>query len=205
MAAMHGRGTRADHALERAIRLRRLAPNETFEVAGGGRDPRGWSVRDRDGRVVGRVYDLVVEVDSRTVRYLEVMTKGEGVREGSHVALPMGWLWLHGDADVVTLPTLSRRDVLDLPPLGAGAFTREAERELLTRFGGPDAVAAPGERFYERAAFTANAGPKRARTRSLTIVAKADVGRWRSIGAVGEEHGGFPEPERVIQLREISA
>lgn len=52
--------------------LARLEDLDDYGVADGYPDPRGWSVRARDGRKVGEVKNLLVDRQALRVRYLEV-------------------------------------------------------------------------------------------------------------------------------------
>lgn len=53
-------------------RWERLSRMRGFGVSPNHRDPRGWTVVDRDRRQVGEVKDLVVDTDRMTATYLDV-------------------------------------------------------------------------------------------------------------------------------------
>lgn len=53
-------------------RWERLSRMRGFGVGPNHRDPRGWTVVDRDRRPVGEVKDLVVDTDRMTATYLDV-------------------------------------------------------------------------------------------------------------------------------------
>lgn len=76
--------------------LKPLNQLDDFKVADNYPDVRGWDVVARDGKKIGRVHDLLVDVSARQVRYLGVdLDRGlfsnlfsGGSHEG-HVLLPM--------------------------------------------------------------------------------------------------------------------
>jgi uncharacterized protein (TIGR02271 family) len=58
--------------------LRRLSEADDVEVAHDDPDVRGWDVRDLRGEEVGEVKDLIVDMATMKVRYLEVEPDGAG-------------------------------------------------------------------------------------------------------------------------------
>ena len=49
-----------------------LSALDDFEVAEGYPDIRGWHVASADGQEVGKVHDLLIDVDHMRTRYLDV-------------------------------------------------------------------------------------------------------------------------------------
>jgi hypothetical protein len=54
------------------LRLRRLVLLTTYRISPGETDVRGWIVFTEDGQRVGRVRDLIIDVQNLVVRYVEV-------------------------------------------------------------------------------------------------------------------------------------
>ena len=57
---------------EDGIRIAPLSALDDFEVAEGYPDIRGWRVASADGQEVGKVHDLLIDVDQMRTRYLDV-------------------------------------------------------------------------------------------------------------------------------------
>jgi hypothetical protein len=84
-------------------------------------DLRGWTVKLRDDRTVGKVDDLVVDTDHLVVKYLEVKV-GRDFRQGDDdewVLIPIRAGHLHDAEDVV---------VVDRLPAGGIAKARRSRR-----------------------------------------------------------------------------
>jgi len=115
------------------MHLRRLRDLTEFEVADGNPDVRGWAVRGGDGKKFGDVYELIVEVETLKVRYLDVeldaslrVSKWE-----RHILLPIGVAAIDEDADNVFVPFLTLETVLEYPPYTEIQITREYEEAML--------------------------------------------------------------------------
>jgi hypothetical protein len=137
-------------------RLRALSELERFRVAGDDPDIRGWVVRDANGETIGRVHDLIAEMDTRQVRYLDVAVtsnRAEGAGDERHFLVPIGLARLNDDADVVSIGALTRDKLLALPPYEHRAFTRDKELELIGRLQGLAGSAADTPDFYQHAVF----------------------------------------------------
>lgn len=52
--------------------LKKLNELDDFKVASGDPDPRGWDVASTDGREIGRVADLVVDMEAMKAKYLDI-------------------------------------------------------------------------------------------------------------------------------------
>src|SRR5204863_176352 len=57
---------------DEGIRIAQLSALDDFEVAEGYPDIRGWTVASTDGQEVGKVHDLLIDVDHMRTRYLDV-------------------------------------------------------------------------------------------------------------------------------------
>ena len=132
-------------------RLRALSNLDHYRVADDDPDIRGWRVRDANGDTIGTVHDLIAEMDTRQVRYLDLAL--EDVDGERHVAVPIGLARLHDDSNVVALDAVSRETLLALPPFDHKAFSRDHECELLGQLQGLAEPAADTPRFYEHAVF----------------------------------------------------
>jgi uncharacterized protein (TIGR02271 family) len=68
--------------------LKPMSELPDYKVEPGDPDPRGWTVRTPDGRVAGRVEDLVVDLSAMKVRHLIVMPAGSSASaEGRSILL----------------------------------------------------------------------------------------------------------------------
>lgn len=68
--------------------VRPLAELPTLRVADGARDVRGWEVRGHDGRRLGTVADLLVDIDRLRADTL-LVSLAEGDRAGALVVVPL--------------------------------------------------------------------------------------------------------------------
>ena len=77
---------------EDGTRIAPLSALNDFEVAEGYPDIRGWSVTSADGQEVGKVHDLLIDVDHMRTRYLDVrLTKQLASSPGDRdVLVPIG-------------------------------------------------------------------------------------------------------------------
>lgn len=101
-------------------RLIHLKDASDLEVAEGDQDIRGWDMRTRDGRKIGKVDDLVVDTSLMRVRFIagEVMlddSTRDGAREETRrVLIPIESAQLDEDDDNVIVE-LSTADTRSLP------------------------------------------------------------------------------------------
>jgi len=105
-------------------RLARLDDLSDLEIAPSDRDVRGWPVIDQQGRRVATVRHLIVDVDARRVRYVE-LSLADGDRA---VYLPVTALRLDDAHGQLVLDALDAEDLATLPPARDGALqAREAD------------------------------------------------------------------------------
>jgi sporulation protein YlmC with PRC-barrel domain len=91
-------------------------------------DLRGWTVKLRDGRTVGKVDDLVVNTDTLTVEYMEVKLTREFQREedSEWLLVPASAAGIDEQHDVVTVDRLPAKGLDAVPRSRTGDETRRA-------------------------------------------------------------------------------
>lgn len=132
----------------RVVRLKDL---KDYTVAKGDPDVRGWNVYANDGRRIGEVDELLVDVEAMRVRYLDVDLDRDmlsvsgaqppagstapgapGVKSG-HVLIPIGSAQLDEREDRVVVDLLHTL-VGGLPSYDHGPVTREYETSVRQHF-----------------------------------------------------------------------
>jgi hypothetical protein len=116
-------------------RIAPLSRLSDFEVADGFVDVRGWEVSSSDGRDVGRVHDLLIDLDGMRTRYLEVrlhpaVAAAEGDRD---VLVPISSASISESTKRVTVPLDATRISL-LPPFDNHHLLRAHESEIRRHF-----------------------------------------------------------------------
>ena len=116
-------------------RIAPLGELDDFEVAEGYPDVRGWRVDAADGTEIGKVHELLVDLDELRTRYLDVRLTSEvaAAPEDRDVLVPIGAARINDDRDLITLPLTAERVGL-LPPYTHAAITREQEYEVRRHF-----------------------------------------------------------------------
>jgi sporulation protein YlmC with PRC-barrel domain len=116
-------------------RIAPLGEVDDFKVAEGYPDVRGWRVHATDGTEVGKVHELLVDLDSLRTRYLDVRltTEVAAAPEDRDVLVPIGAANIDNDHDIVTIPLTAERVGL-LPPFTHTGITREQEYEVRRHF-----------------------------------------------------------------------
>jgi hypothetical protein len=124
-----------NYRTEEGAQIAPLSDLKDFQVADGYRDIRGWRVDSADGKQIGKVHDLLVDLDGMRTRYLEIRldsaiaaTKGD-----RDVLVPIGTARVAEKDDVVVLPLDADRISL-LPPYDHGMLTRSYESEVRRHF-----------------------------------------------------------------------
>ncbi|MGH7458198.1 MAG: PRC-barrel domain-containing protein [Longimicrobiaceae bacterium] len=121
---------------DRVVPLGKL---KDYKVSKGDTDVRKWEMVASDGRTVGNVHDLLVDLRSEKVRYLDVRLKKGTVdsdRE-THVLVPMANARFHEDDKRVYVEGIDYDDFARLPEYGHEPLTREQEEFLRQRMEGP--------------------------------------------------------------------
>lgn len=150
-----GHGEPADPTLmgNTESRLRALSDLRDTKIADDDPDIRGWIVRGANGDTIGRVHDLLVEMDTRQVRYLDIAVAPTTQTADRHVLLPIGLARLNDDEDVVSLGSITRDTLASLTPYDHTDMTRDRERDLVARLERRGEPIAAARQFYDHAAF----------------------------------------------------
>ena len=127
---------------EDGIRIAPLSALDDFEVAEGYPDIRGWRVASADGQEVGKVHDLLIDVDHMRTRYLDIrLTKELASSPGDRdVLVPVGTAELVEGKDVIRVPLTAER--FGLLPVYEHRLTRTHELEVRRHFSLGEAAAA---------------------------------------------------------------
>jgi photosynthetic reaction center H subunit len=128
---------------EDGVRIAPLGALDDFEVAQGYPDVRGWKVMSSDGQEVGKVHELLIDVDNLRTRYLDVRLTSElaatpGERD---VLVPIGTANVVDDQKLVRVPLTAERFGL-LPLYDHGHLSRTYEVEVRRHFSLAEAAAA---------------------------------------------------------------
>jgi photosynthetic reaction center H subunit len=124
-----------DYRTEDGAQIAPLSDLKDFQVAEGYKDVRGWRVDSADGKEIGKVHDLLVDLDGMRTRYLDIrlddkISASHGDRD---VLVPIGSARFAEDGDRVVLPLNADRAAL-LPPYDHGRLTRSYESEVRRHF-----------------------------------------------------------------------
>lgn len=127
---------------EDGTRIAPLGDMKDFEVAEGYPDIRGWRVEGADGRDVGKVRELLVDVDTMRTRYLAMRLDSDLAAAPSDrdVLIPIGSAQISDGDDVVRLPLTADRVAL-LPPYEHSQLSRAHEFEVRRHFSLSDSTA----------------------------------------------------------------
>jgi hypothetical protein len=115
------------------VRVARLSSLALIDIAREEPDVRGWPLVTNDGQRVGRVRDLLVELETREVRYLDVafdLAYADG-RPDLRVAIPIGCARAGTRRNVVNVRCVSRDQVRHAPLHGSQRLT--VDEELASR------------------------------------------------------------------------
>lgn len=117
-------------------KLRRLGDLDDFKVASDDPDIRGWDVKTRDGRDIGEVEELIVDLSARKVRYVEVDLdrEGFGLRESRKVSIPVESAEINRRDQTVMVTGLSRDAIAAMPQseYGTGRSSTTARETTTT-------------------------------------------------------------------------
>ena len=130
-------------------RLETFSNMSDCELAEGTPDIRGWEVTSPTSVHLGVVTDLLVDLESLRVRYLDIVldTSTSATRR---VLLPIGKVWINDALDEVVVPASPSLETL--PEYVPERFDRQFEHSLMAAFG--DTISAD---FYTGSAFDATA------------------------------------------------
>jgi sporulation protein YlmC with PRC-barrel domain len=132
-----------DYETDDGVRIAPLSALRDFEVAKGYPDIRGWQVESADGQEVGKVHELLVDIDNMRTRYLAVrLTSALAATPGDRdVLIPIGAAQFHDKGDFIRVPLTAERVGL-LPPWNRDRLTRTHELEVRRHFSLGEAAAA---------------------------------------------------------------
>lgn len=117
-----------------------------YEVADGQPDIRGWEVRDEQGRLIGKVDELIFDSRENKVRYMviNVRDSDELQLERRTVLVPIGLAVLEHKHDDVILQNVTPFQLRALPRYDRDDLGTRAEKAISTVFGRTDADAYAG-------------------------------------------------------------
>jgi photosynthetic reaction center H subunit len=151
-----------EYETDDGVRIAPLGALNDLEVAEGYPDIRGWRVDSADGQEVGKVHELLIDIDNMRTRYLDVrLTPAIAATPGDRdVLIPVGAAHIEEGHDVVRVPLTAERVGL-LPPYQHTRLTRSHELEVRRHFSLGEAAAAaagtaagaPGRGFYDHDAY----------------------------------------------------
>ena len=114
-------------------------------------DVRGWQVRNSVYQLVGKVEELIVDLQDKQVRYLAIDLTGNDldvpVRQ---ILVPVGIAEMHATDDEVMLPGITRQQLLDIPEYDEDRFDTGHESSLRNVFGGLGASALAGGSIHDQ-------------------------------------------------------
>ena len=110
-------------------RLQHLKGSD-YEVADGEPDIRGWDVRDENAKHIGKVEELIFDVQARKVRYMVVkLDKDVTNNDTRDVLVPIGLAELHKTDDDAFLPGVTPQQLTSLPSYD-GSVTDDMEAKI---------------------------------------------------------------------------
>lgn len=116
---------------------RRLGNLPTHQISPGEPDIRGWLVVGADGRRVGRVCDVLVELHTLTARHLEIaLDPGVAERAGAAtIVVPVESLQVAPIRSEIHYHAVTTHDLVDVPSFVTGPEpVHEEKLEPLQRF-----------------------------------------------------------------------
>lgn len=124
-----------DYRTEDGAQIAPLSELNDFRVSEGYKDIRGWRVDSADGKEVGKVHDLLVDLDGMRTRYLDVrLNSSIAATHGDRdVIIPIGSARIADEGDLVIVPLTAERVSL-LPLYDHGMLTRVHESEVRRHF-----------------------------------------------------------------------
>ncbi|MDN3491659.1 PRC-barrel domain-containing protein [Winogradskyella bathintestinalis] len=148
-----------------------------YKVADSDKDVRGWDVKDKDGRVIGTVDNLIVNKNTERVVYLDVEVDSsiieanykpysakakDGVHDfinekgENHLIIPIGMAHLNLESELVFTKEVNHKTFAETKRLKKGTdIYRDYEILILDSYNRNDDVASypQDEMFYERSEF----------------------------------------------------
>lgn len=112
-----------------------------FEMRDGEPDIRGWKVKNDQNQVIGKVDELLFDVESLRVRYLILDLQGKPLNLVSRdVIIPIGLAVLDKADNIVLLPEVTVGHLATLPEYKKGSISIATEREVRRVFAPAEGV-----------------------------------------------------------------
>lgn len=136
--------------------LKRLSELDNFRFANDALDIRGMQVKQNNGKVIGKIKDLVIDPEKEKVRYLSIeLNKSafENIRY-HRTLVPVGVAEYGENKDSIIIDNLGVEAMKLLPELEDKELTRDLEQALVKAFDpGADLDKKVGADFYETKLF----------------------------------------------------
>jgi len=141
---------RTDNARAPKGMLAHLKDLKDWKIADDEPDIRGWLVALPDGRLAGRVAELIVDTDDMSVRYLELKVVHEivGTDDDTYLLVPVSAARLDDEDSLVIVDRLPKAGISEAPRFARGVPTQDQEHRI--------------REFYDPAARAAEALDRRA-------------------------------------------
>lgn len=116
------------------IRLKELGSSK-YEVAKHESDIRGWTVKNGQGRILGKVNDLLFDIESNKVLYLVLDLEGNEMHlRDRKVIVPIGIAEVHEAYQNVVFPGVMANELTELPTYEKGKVNTRVEDVVLHAF-----------------------------------------------------------------------
>ena len=110
------------------VALAEMRTHNEYRVCKEDHDPRGWPVRTRDDRELGKISDLIIDEVALNARYLVC----DFPLDRKRVLIPTGFARLDDRAKVVHLDFITRADLLRLPNYEGLPLSTEQQMDVET-------------------------------------------------------------------------
>lgn len=121
-----------------------------FEMRDGEPDIRGWKVKNNQNQVIGKVDELLFDIESLRVRYLILDLEGKPLNLVSRdVVIPIGLAELDKADNIVLLPEVTVGHLASLPEYKKGHITIATEREVRRVFAPSEGVEYEDPDYYD--------------------------------------------------------
>lgn len=133
--------------------------NSGYEIVSDEPDIRKWNVRSGSGRLLGVVSDLILDKQSRKVRYIVMDLNGKPLNLLSRrILVPIGISQFDDSQDMVILPNITIENLATLPTYTKGRVSIDDERKIRNVFTTPSTLVDyderyEGDHFYEHEHF----------------------------------------------------
>ncbi|MDE3184056.1 MAG: PRC-barrel domain-containing protein [Bacteroidota bacterium] len=128
-----------------------------FEMEKGEPDIRGWKVRNDQNQVIGKVDELLFDLESLRVRYLILDLEGKPLNLVSRdVIIPIGLAEVDKENKIILLPEVTVGHLASLPEYKKGNVTIDTERQVRHVFAPSQGVEYNDPDFYDPKEFYNN-------------------------------------------------